>query len=237
MAPVCFVIGQKAYVGLGYKDSPQKFWSYDPVSDSWSEIADCPLPVYVVSWNYDENRNYAFVSGQLGYVGDFDGTIYKYNPGANQWSLSFAGNADLIFGSRNANFSINNQCYLLSGFSSVSIWEFSPTGNSWNTIKSSDYRFVGGWSSTSYLGKLNKIIFDGYFLNTYNPNASLKYYDFSTDKFGFFFPSSSAKATLFTTGDQRLFSMTYNTYTNQLLVHEFNFSKYEQIKGLIDGNE
>jgi Uncharacterized protein conserved in bacteria len=237
MAPVCFVIGEKAYVGLGHKDSLQKFWSYDPASDSWSEIADCPLPVYIFSWNYDENRNYAFVNGQIGYVGDFDGTIYKYNPGTNQWSLSVAGNADLIFGSKNASFSINNHCYLLSGSSAISIREFSPTRNSWEIIKSSDYAFVGGWSSVIYHEKSNKIIFDGYFLNTYNPNASLKYYDFSTDKFGFFFPSSSVKATLFTTGDGRLFSMTYNTNTNQLLFQEFNFSKYEQIKSLIDGNE
>jgi hypothetical protein len=237
MAPVCFVIGQKAYVGLGYKDSPQKFWSYDSTSNTWNEIADCPLPVYIVSWNYGDNRNFGFASEQLGYACDFDGTVYQYDPLSNRWNLSVAGNADLIFGTKNASFSINNRCYLLSGFSAISFREFSPSQKTWDIIKSTDYAFVGGWSSTTYLEKFNKIIFEGYLPNTYNANVSLKYYDFSTGEFGFFFPSSSAKATLFTTGDGRLFSMTYNINTSQLLFHEFNFTKYEQIKSLIYGNE
>lgn len=237
MAPVCFVIRQKAYVGLGYKDSPQKFWSYDSTSNTWNEIADCPLPVYIVSWNYGDNRNFGFASEQLGYACDFDGTVYQYDPLSNRWNLSVAGNADLIFGTKNASFSINNRCYLLSGFSAISFREFSPSQKTWDIIKSTDYAFVGGWSSTAYLEKFNKIIFEGYLPNTYNANVSLKYYDFSTGGFGFFFPSSSAKATLFTTSDGRLFSMTYNINTSQLLFHEFNFTKYEQIKSLIYGNE
>jgi hypothetical protein len=112
ISPVCFVIGQKAYVGLGYQDSLQKFWSYDPASDSWSEIADYPLTVDASDWSNGYSKYYAFVYGQTGFVGYSDGTVYKYNPGTNQWNLC-VGSRGYDFSAKNASFCIGNSCWRL----------------------------------------------------------------------------------------------------------------------------
>lgn len=240
LAPVCFVIGQKAYVGLGAKDAPKKFWCYDPTINSWAEIADYPSEVPSASGKYDDNLSYAFVSDQLGYVGNSVDAMYKYNPGTNQWMFSTKG-GDIAYVPKNVSFSVDNRCFLFTGLSNINIREFKPVSNSWSFIKSIDYVFYGGWSSTTYLEKLNKIIFEASALGErqflFNLTVSLKYYDASTGESGFFFPSSSVKATLFSINDGRLFSMTYDTNMSQLIFYEFNFGKYEQIKSLISENK
>ncbi len=236
IAPVSFVLGTKAYVGLGYKESTQKFWSYDPGIDRWNEVADCPLTVYPISWNYGDNRNFTFVKGPLAFVGDFDGTMYKYNPGTNQWTLCTKGN-DFAFGSKNVSFSFDNRCYLFSGTTNIRIREFNTSSNKWDDIQSYNYSFWSGANSSTYYEKLNMIIFEGYFPYSSNAYASLKYFDTSSSKMGFFFPSVENKAALFSTSDGRLFALSYDNNLNKLTFYQFNFSKYEQIKSLIEGNE
>lgn len=88
---ISFVIGNKAYVGLGLYPGTytNQLFSYDPALDSWSNIAD-----YTGS---ARTRSVAFTYNGLGYVGWGTDAIngntadfYSYNPFLNSWSYAFS---------------------------------------------------------------------------------------------------------------------------------------------------
>src|SRR5689334_18556277 len=61
---VSFNIGNKGYVGTGYKYLLvlyKDFWSYDPVSNTWTQVADVPGP--------ERTEAFGFAIGNKGYVG------------------------------------------------------------------------------------------------------------------------------------------------------------------------
>jgi N-acetylneuraminic acid mutarotase len=80
-----FVIGDKAYVGLGYVGSAD-FWQYDMTNNTWSSIANFPGPL--------REKAVAFSVGGKGYIGAgkdlLPGTayndFYRYDPIFNTWT-------------------------------------------------------------------------------------------------------------------------------------------------------
>jgi len=239
MVPICFVIGQYAYVGLGDKASPQKFWKYDSVSDRWDEIAECPLNVSSVGWDANKNMGFAFVNGQYGYVGNTPSGLYKYDSVNNRW-ISCKWH-DTHYSTVSVNVGINNNttCFHIYGSSNpyygsnIFLNEYNPISDSWKFSESTYYFFTKDMFGATYIEKLNRFLFDGFIMHSTRPSG-IQYFDFSSNKKGFFFPSISPGATLFSTEDGRLFSMTFDENLNKLILYKFNFDKYEQVKTIVD---
>lgn len=134
---VAFVVGDKAYVGLGYDgdDYLVDFWSYDPDQNFWQRVADFP----------GEGRTsaVAFSIGNKGYVGTgYDG-IYKlkdfweYNASTNSWQQiqDFGGSARI----NSIAFSANDKGYVGTGYDGnylKDFWEYDPSTGNWEQIVS-----------------------------------------------------------------------------------------------------
>jgi N-acetylneuraminic acid mutarotase len=126
---VSFVIGDAAYVGLGfdgvaappiYKD----FWKYDPVSDSWSQIADFPQPNAIVGIELSNKTN-AYIGLPENTQAHF-GAVYEYTPSSNSWRAVkvFPSGASLDTNS----FTIGDDMYVLGGWytdHSKQVWKFT----------------------------------------------------------------------------------------------------------------
>lgn len=238
MVPICFVIGQYAYVGLGDKASPQKFWKFDSVSDRWDEIAECPLNVSPVGWDENKNMGFAFVNGQYGYVGNTSGGMYKYDSINNRW-ISCKWHDVHYSVSVNVGINNNTTCFHIYGSrnpyygSNIFLNEYNPISDSWKFSESTYYFFTKDMYGATYIEKLNRFLFDGFVRNSTRPSG-IQYFDFKLNKKGFFFPSISPGATLFSTEDGRLFSMIFDENLNKLILYMFTFDKYEQVKTLVN---
>jgi len=136
---VAFTVNGKGYVGLGddlsttggfFKD----FYSYDPLADAWSKIAD-----FGGSGRSDA---VAFGIGTTGYVGfgnDSTGTskkdFWKYNSTANTWQLiTSSSSINERWGA--TSFVLNGKGYVVAGvkgsnFFLSDVQEFNPANNIW----------------------------------------------------------------------------------------------------------
>jgi len=85
----CFVINNKAYIGLGKKfpvqafDEFSDFWVYDPAPNTWTPVANFPAG--------PRSFPTAYSAGSIGYLGtgvsDMFGMqdFYSYSPSTNTW--------------------------------------------------------------------------------------------------------------------------------------------------------
>ena len=144
---VSFVIGDKAYVGLGYNDDDdtndgymKDFWVYSSSTDRWDRIADFPGNGRVAAVGFAVNGK--------GYVGTgYDGDnklkdFWEYDPTTNTWTQkdNFLGNARY----KAVGFSINNYGYIGTGYGDDSVdkidfYRFDPTaatGSQWLKVQS-----------------------------------------------------------------------------------------------------
>ncbi len=134
---VVFVVGDKAYVGLGYDgdDYLNDFWSYNPDQNFWERIADFP--------GVARTSAVAFAVDNKGYVGiGYDGIdeltdFWKYDVSANIWTQieDFAGPTRV----RAVAFSANNKGYVGTGYDKnylKDFWEYDPSTDEWKTIVS-----------------------------------------------------------------------------------------------------
>lgn len=135
-----FVIGNKAYVGLGWDFATfyTDFWEYDPVTNSWTQIANFPG---------DGRQNAAaFSIGNKGYVGTgYKGNnttlkdFWEYDPSTNNWiqKADFGGSAR----SGAVGFALNGIGYIGTGTGSPlflnDMWAYNPVTNTW--IKKNDF--------------------------------------------------------------------------------------------------
>ena len=137
---VSFVIGDKAYVGLGYdgeaRDSVPDFYSYDANRNEWSQIADFP--------GIGRSGAVGFGTDSKGYVGtgyadkgnklrDF----YEYDPATDTWTqiTDFGGSAR--YGA--VAFAINNIGYVGTGDDGSALkdfWKYEPSTQTWTEIGS-----------------------------------------------------------------------------------------------------
>ncbi|MCX6312704.1 MAG: T9SS type A sorting domain-containing protein [Bacteroidetes bacterium] len=125
-----FAIGNRGYVGLGhvngnniniaYKD----WWSYDPSSDSWTQVADYPTLNYGAISFATSTRGYAGGGAFLG------SEFYEYNPQTNTWTA--IQNCPSTPGDQGC-FVVNNKGYVIFA---NNLYEYDPATGNW-TIKQS----------------------------------------------------------------------------------------------------
>ncbi len=126
-AAVAFSINGMGYVGLGHGEVGNKFWRYNPVENSWTEVA--PFP------GGQRAGATSFVIGEKAYVGLGGGApndFWSYSPQSNSWSKV----ADFPFESNLARgFSLNGKGYVLRKEAIDNFWEYDPNLNSWTRLK------------------------------------------------------------------------------------------------------
>jgi hypothetical protein len=132
---VGFAIGNKGYIGTGYKmfGQTRDFWEYDPATDAWTQKADFG----------GATRAYAaaFSIGTKGYVGTghsstnggYLNDFWEFDPAANTWiqKTNFPGTGRLSA----VGMAIGNKGYIGTGFDNTGItksfYEYDPATNSW----------------------------------------------------------------------------------------------------------
>lgn len=138
---VCFVIGNKAYVGTGYdtenKERLKDFWVYDGDDDSWTSIA--PLPAEADA----RNGAVAFSSSTKGYVGtgyngdDKLNDFWEYDPASDTWTQKsdFPGSARYDATA----FYVNGNGYIGTGYDDREVkdlWKYDIDTDSWTQVES-----------------------------------------------------------------------------------------------------
>lgn len=132
---VSFVIGDKAYVGLGYDgdDYLVDFWSYDAEQNNWSSVADFD--------GVGRTGAVAFAIGDKGYVATgYDGDnelaeVWEYDSTTDTWTelAPFSGSARY----QAVAYTIDGKGYLGSGYDGSYLkdfWEFSPETGTWEEV-------------------------------------------------------------------------------------------------------
>ncbi|MDB5120020.1 MAG: type sorting protein [Sphingobacteriales bacterium] len=167
---VAFGIGNYGYIGLGHLLGcrTRQFFKYNPLTNTWSSIADCPVEP-------GEEGSVAFSIGNKGYVlgGYADNKIafYEYNPDTDVWTKK-AGYPVPIEGHPVA-FSIGSKGYVGTDWAySNEFYEYDPATNVW-TKKAN---FAGeGRSWTVGFGIGNKgYIGTGFRANAFTPYTIFK---------------------------------------------------------------
>jgi len=161
---VSFVIGDKAYVGLGYNDDADEeylrdFWMYNVSTDSWTQVADFP--------GVGRTAAVAFTVNGKGYVGTgYDGDnslklkdLWEYDPTANTWTQKddFLGAARY----KAVAFSLGNYGYIGTGYIDGSVdindfYRFDPSaasGSQWLKVQSITGKKRHGATAFTYNGK------------------------------------------------------------------------------------
>jgi len=129
---VSFVIGDTAYIGLGYDGTNRlgDLWAYDQVNNFWHQEAHMP--------GTGRSSAIAFTAAGNGYIATgYDGLnmlqdVWQYNPANNSWSKKndFAGGAryDAV------GFSISDKGYVSTGYDGnylKDLWQYDPASDLW----------------------------------------------------------------------------------------------------------
>lgn len=159
---VSFVIGDNAYLGLGYNDDDDNeylndFWKYNPAIDRWDRIADFPGGGRIAA--------VAFSINGKGYVGTgYDGNnklkdLWEYDPETNTWTQK----DDFVGGARYkaVGFSLGSYGYIGTGYGDDSVdkidfYKFDPTaaaGSQWEKVQSIGGSKRRGATAFTYNGK------------------------------------------------------------------------------------
>ena len=136
---VTFVVGTKAFVGLGYDGDEYltDFWSYDADQNFWQRVADFP--------GVGRTGGVAFAIDGKGYVGTgYDGEakdevmdFWEYDVAADTWTqiADFGGTKRLSA----VAFAVNGKGYVGTGNDGNYVkdfWEFDPNTGQWAQIVS-----------------------------------------------------------------------------------------------------
>ncbi len=133
MYSTSFVVGNKAYVGLGWNGSGfyQDVYSYDATTDKWSEVA-----TFVGGKRRSAT---AFTLNGKAYMGFGTNNstattkdIYEFDPAGNgglgSWLRVEYTQDDLAVRSGAFSFVIDNTAYIVGGVSNSDVWKFTPGG-------------------------------------------------------------------------------------------------------------
>ena len=142
---VCFTIGDRAYVGLGYNETVYQpgrlvdFWTFS-VDSGWTQIQNFP--------GAPRSNAAGFSIGNFGYVGTgYDGLnifqdFWQYDPVQNQWTRK----ADYIGGPRYdaVGFGIQGKGYLGTGFDAYwlnDFYSYDPAQDKWSVTPGTSGNF------------------------------------------------------------------------------------------------
>ena len=130
-----FVIGNKAYIGGGIYppySCNSNFYCYDPATNSWTSIANCPDSFFQTTGFTANNKGY--ITGIWNQSGICIPMVLQYDPISNSWSqlANFPG----IPRSDALSFNINNINYFGIGDSSgggtfKDWWQYNANTDSW----------------------------------------------------------------------------------------------------------
>ncbi|MFD0751875.1 IPT/TIG domain-containing protein [Mucilaginibacter calamicampi] len=188
---IAFVIGKKAYIGMGTTNAPfddhaeSDMWEYDQKYDAWTQVASYAGGGRVFAT--------AFAIGSKGYVGTGEDNavavtkdFWEYDSSLNTWTRK----ADLPATARAhaTAFTVDNKGYIATGLNGNTmmsdVYQYTPAINSWLKVASipttryapysfviSDKAYVGG-------GNINDLYMYDYSNNTWTAKAAITGYDY-----------------------------------------------------------
>lgn len=187
---VCFTIGDKAYVGLGYngKNYPKDFFALDLNGETWRRVADFP--------GKGRERAIAFSAAGKGYVGlgyNRDDQVisstgkktglkygandfYAYDPAKNEWTrmADFTGTPryDAI------GFALKDKGYVGTGQDSSNyycsdMFKYDPATNAWSVEKN----YPGGKKNSAFALSTGDVAYAGGGFNNKISNADFWKFD------------------------------------------------------------
>jgi hypothetical protein len=212
VSAVGFAVAGKGYIGTGrgknvastldtmYRD----FYAYNPVSNTWSQIADMLAPV----WDPGFGRRYgavAFTIGNTGYVGtgtySFDcgpgpcntANLTAYDPFSNSWSnkapMPFVGNVPgwrvyaFAFSIGNKGFIGNGNSYYGVVDNTNDLWEYMDDNtieSSYTTALNTTTNSVSDGAWTVYNNKVYSSVTGNVGIGTSTPTEKLTVFNGST---------------------------------------------------------
>ncbi|MFT5817854.1 MAG: N-acetylneuraminic acid mutarotase [Lentimonas sp.] len=134
-----FVLGTKAYVGLGQSPSTKysDFYEYNATSDAWTQKASFPGGARNGITSFTIGDTAYVVGGSCGPSTCFYNQLWMYVPSTNSWTrkADFPGGARIYLSA----FSIGQYGYVGNGTTSSNslsnnFWKYSPSTNSWTAI-------------------------------------------------------------------------------------------------------
>ncbi len=134
---VSFVANGKGYVVGGYKEKDaytNEVWSYNPITNSWSQMND--FPVALTGCYTFTLKNEVYVGGGYNLKSKIKNTdLYKYNITTDTWEIAYTGCEELIYSS---GFSAGDKCYVAGGEGEIGRESgfLSFDGNEWATMGS-----------------------------------------------------------------------------------------------------
>ena len=141
-----FGLNSKGYLGGGTNDATSTggtllsdFWMYDPVLNTWTSKANCPVNVFRTAYTACNNKGYVMCGAIGGGVGISPSSdVYEYDPTTNSWvyKTTFPGLASSSGGRDGAvATAVNNIIYFGMGkddsFFQNDWWQYNPTTNAW----------------------------------------------------------------------------------------------------------
>ncbi len=154
-------IGDKGYAGLGHMNGTgvnivySDWWEYDPASNSWTQKANYPAPMYgAIAWG---NSTKGYVGGGTAYSVQY----FAFDPDANTWTS--IANCPLDATDQTA-FSIDEKGYVLMG---NQVAEYDPATDTW-VMKANIPVSLNTWQSSFVVGS-SGFVKNGYQLYEFKP--------------------------------------------------------------------
>lgn len=133
-AAVSFSIGNLAYAGLGTSTGNpyfQDFWEYNPVTDSWTQMANFGGTARRQAVGFAINGK-GYVGTGVDINGDYKNDFWEYDPTLNTWTQknNFGGTPRQSA----VGFNMGSKGYVGTGDDGApqkDFWEYDPVGDSW----------------------------------------------------------------------------------------------------------
>ncbi len=131
---VSFTLNGKVYIALGKEGSDyhQDVWSYDTITETWTQKADFTGVGRIGAFAMVMNNKAIVGTGEIA-GGNRTNTVFKYEPGPNAWTAI----ADFSGGVRSfaSAFSNGTRGFVVGGDDGVfrnDLWEYDINSNSWD---------------------------------------------------------------------------------------------------------